>query len=123
MRGDCEIGERSRGKLAVWRKGATRYFFVQTRVASKRSRWESSRVEIKFAGKSEIYTVGRPLDLPVVWPCLSIFFPPPSRERELQQLRLFPSVQNFVRDDGFRWKEKNRRKETTQKKEGDSFRS
>lgn len=48
---------------------------MQTRVASKRSGWENSRVEIKFAGKSEIYTVGRPLDPLVLWPYLSIFFP------------------------------------------------
>lgn len=55
IRGDCEMGEN-------WRYGKveTRYFFVQTRLASKRSRWENSRVEIKFAGKSEIYTVANP---------------------------------------------------------------
>lgn len=61
-----------RGKIGGMERVQRGYFFVQTRVASKRSRWENSRVEIKFAGKSEIYTVGRPLDLPV-WSYLSIF--------------------------------------------------
>lgn len=95
---------------------------MQTRVASKRSGWENSRVEIKFAGKSEIYTVGRPLDPLVLWPYLSIFFP--SGGTRIATTSAI-SIRTKFRPrfpTGFRWKEKSKKRNNV-KKEEDSFRS
>lgn len=120
MRGDCEIGERSRGKLAVW-KGCNAVLLCAN----------TGRVEAQWLGKQQGRNKirgqkwnlhGRAAARPPRPLALSFYFFPVWRERELRQLRLFPFVRNFVRvfrpdSDG----KKNRRKETTWKRKGILF--